>query len=73
MNRYVQNIDNFLESVTCCLKEENALDSILAINGKIKIKINEDQTEIIGHNIDLVRHFGEATIQAIEEERYSRR
>ena len=43
------------------------------INGKVKVKINDDQTKIIGHNVDLVRHFGEATMQAIQEERYSRR
>ena len=43
------------------------------INGKIKVKINENQTQIIGHNVDLVQHFGGATMQAIEEERYSRR
>ena len=29
MNGYVQNIDNFLERVTRCLKEENALHSTL--------------------------------------------
>ena len=43
------------------------------INGKIRVKINDDQTKIIGHNVDLVRHFGEAIMQAIEEERYARR
>ena len=43
------------------------------INGKIKVKINDDQTKIIGQNVDLVRHFGEAIMQAIEEERYARR
>ena len=43
------------------------------INGKIKVKINGDQTKTIGHNVDLVQHFGEATMQAIEEGRYSRR
>ena len=41
------------------------------INGKIKVKINEDQPKIIGHNIDLAQHFGKATMQAIEEERDS--
>ena len=29
MNRYVQSIRNFLESVMRCLKEENALDSAI--------------------------------------------
>ena len=29
MNDCLQNIDNFLESVTRCLKEENALHSTL--------------------------------------------
>ena len=29
MNGYVQNIDKNFESVTRCLKEENALDSTL--------------------------------------------
>ena len=43
------------------------------INNKIKVKINEDQTKRIGHNIDLVQHFGEATIQVIKENRFSRR
>ena len=43
------------------------------INGKIKVKINEDQTKIIDHNEDLIQHFGEATMQAIEEERDPRR
>ena len=32
------------------------------INGKIKVKINEDQKKIIGHNVDLIQHFGEATM-----------
>ena len=41
------------------------------ISGKIKVKINEDQPKIIGHNIDLTQHFGKATMQAIEEERDS--
>ena len=43
------------------------------INGKIKVKINEDQTKIIGHNEDLIQHFGNAAMQAIEEERDPRR
>ena len=37
MNRHVQNIDNFLESVTRCLKEENALDStLLTVKSRLK-------------------------------------
>ena len=43
------------------------------INGKIKVKINENQTKIIGHNVDLIQYFGEATVQAIEGERDSPR
>ena len=35
------------------------------IYGKIKVKINADQTKVIGHNVNLVQHFGEATMQAI--------
>ena len=46
---------------------------LYTINGKTKVKINEDQMKIIGHNVDLVQHFGGATMQAIEEERDSRR
>ena len=42
-------------------------------NGKIKVKINDDQTKIIVHNVDLAQYFTETTMQAIEEERYSRR
>ena len=43
------------------------------LNGKIKVKINEDQTKIIGHNVDLIQHFGKATMQVTEGERDSRR
>ena len=46
---------------------------LYTINGKTKVKINEDQMKIIVHNVDLVQHFGGATMQAIEEERDSRR
>ena len=37
----------------------------------MKVKINEDQMKMIGHNVDLIQHFDEATIQVIEEERDS--
>lgn len=43
------------------------------INGKIKVKINEDETKIISHNVDLVEQFGEETMKAIDEERNTRR
>ena len=37
MNRYVPNMDNFLEEVTCCLKEKNALDpTLLTIKSRYK-------------------------------------
>ena len=42
------------------------------INGKIKVKINEDETKIISHNVDLVEQFGEETMKAIDEERNTR-
>ena len=41
MNRYVQNICNFLESVTRCLKEENALDSAIVTVKPSKMKIKQ--------------------------------
>ena len=42
------------------------------INGKIKVKINEDETKIISHNVDLVEQFGEETMKATDEERNTR-
>ena len=37
MNCYVQNIDNFLESVTRCLKEDNVSDStLLTVKSRLK-------------------------------------
>ena len=42
------------------------------LNGKIKVKINEDQTKIINRDVDLIQHFGETMTQhAIELERDS--
>ena len=39
------------------------------LNSKIKVKINEDQTKIIGHKVDLIQHFGKVTMQSFERER----
>ena len=43
------------------------------MNGKIKIKINNYEDDITTYNeLDFIKVFGEATTQAIEEERAAR-
>lgn len=43
------------------------------MNGKIKIKINNYEDDITTYNeLDFIKVFGEATAQAIEEERAAR-
>ena len=55
------------------LFKRGACSGFYTINGKIKVKINEEEAKIIGHNEDLIEVFGEATMQEIEEERRSSR
>ena len=34
-------------------------------NGRIKVKTNEDQTKIIGHNLDLIQHLEKKDIHHV--------
>ena len=53
MNRYVQNIDNFLENCNALFKIGKCI-GFYTIKGKIKVKINEHQTKITSQNRDLI-------------------
>ena len=70
MNRFVQNKDNFLESVMRCVKEENVAEStLLRVNSRLKSMKIKRKSLVITQ----IQQFDEATMQALEEERDSRR
>ena len=66
MNHYAQKLLGKCNALYS--KEKNS--EFYLMNSKIKIKINNNKDDLtIGHELDLIKKFGEATMQAIEVER----